>query len=369
VDHIGGLFSHARAHSVAFGGAAPTYFVPAELLPQLEQCREAMSLLDSANYATTTLVSTLKSNPSHENKDESGRKESLMNMNLVPVKPGDEFPLQGIHSGSKTSFFIRAFRADHANHPALGYLLCSRTSSSGLKPEYRHLDKDSIRNLAKSGVKIQNDPEEKVEVAYTGDTCADGLIVPDPVVMNSDTAAVSGDGVSMSKQKSEEYIGQIFRAELIFCELTFLDYEEKDCDGKMAKDRGHLHICELERIFSNFAALDCSETITACVVDEPTTSVDISKEFGQGHAPSIIFFHLSGRYGPAKYALDMISAGIPHYLKNRCLVAICSMLSKEEKAHRDSFVQLIRPNGCIPISDYLDWKNKCDSLVNEGNFI
>ncbi|KAL7471145.1 hypothetical protein ACHAXS_011445 [Conticribra weissflogii] len=324
VDHIGALFSHARAHSVAFGGTAPTYFVPAELLPQLERCRESMSLLDAAGYATENNENALETSSGHDKNDERGRTGTLMNMKLVPVKPGDEFPLHGIHSGSKTSFFIRAFRADHSNHPALGYLLCSRTSSSGLKAEYQHLDKESIRDLVKSGVNIQNDPVEHVEVAYTGDTCADGLIVSDPLIENSDAVDVSEDGVTMLKQMSDEYVRQIFRAQLILCELTFLDYEEKVCNREMAKDRGHLHINELDRIFSNYyATLDYLEAFDKSEVDSPITSDDTPPEIGRENTQSIV--------------------------------------------REDSFLQLLRPNGCISILDYLEWKNKRDSEVGGTN--
>ena len=68
--------------------AVPTYFVPAPLLPQLEQCPDAMSLLDASN----TMHPETK----------GGRKESLIQIKFVPVSAGDEFLLKGIHSGSKT---------------------------------------------------------------------------------------------------------------------------------------------------------------------------------------------------------------------------------------------------------------------------
>ena len=63
----------------------PTYYAPAELIPQLKQCRDAMMALDSS-----TLHSASK------------RRESLISSNFVAVRPGDEFMLKGIHSGSKT---------------------------------------------------------------------------------------------------------------------------------------------------------------------------------------------------------------------------------------------------------------------------
>lgn len=67
-----------------YNRAAPTYFVPAQLLPQLEQCRDAMSLLDASNISP----------PGEEG---AGRTKSLIKMKLVPVHPGDEIPLEGIN--------------------------------------------------------------------------------------------------------------------------------------------------------------------------------------------------------------------------------------------------------------------------------
>mmetsp|Transcript_12184 Transcript_12184/g.28687 ORF Transcript_12184/g.28687 Transcript_12184/m.28687 type:complete len:193 (-) Transcript_12184:21-599(-) len=121
VDHVGGLFAHARAHAVSCGGQAPTYFVPAQLLPQIEKCRDAMSSLDAV-CATSA-----------DENDGSLRGKSLIKMNLVSVEDGDEVQLKGIQYGSKTSFYARAVQVDHAGHPTLGYVLGSRTAG-GLKP-------------------------------------------------------------------------------------------------------------------------------------------------------------------------------------------------------------------------------------------
>lgn len=95
LDHVGALFGHARAHAVAFGGAAATYFVPAQLLSRIEQCRDAMSNLD----ATSNIINQLED---ESNGTTTTRKKSLLKMNLVPVHDGDEMPLKGIHYDSKT---------------------------------------------------------------------------------------------------------------------------------------------------------------------------------------------------------------------------------------------------------------------------
>ena len=85
-------------HFDIVNSAAPTYFVPAQLMPQLKQCQESMSNLDAMNIQ-------------QQQTDEDGgecsdngnnRRESLINMNLVAVNPGDEIELKGINYGSKT---------------------------------------------------------------------------------------------------------------------------------------------------------------------------------------------------------------------------------------------------------------------------
>lgn len=93
---------HVRSASISLpfdlckNSAAPTYFIPAQLLPQIEQCRDAMSLLDACNMHD------------HEGGGESeavvGRNKSLINMKLVPVHSGDEFELKGISYGTKTRY-------------------------------------------------------------------------------------------------------------------------------------------------------------------------------------------------------------------------------------------------------------------------
>ena len=108
IDHVGALFSHARAHAVACGGggAAATYFVPAQLLSRIEQCRDAMSQLDNA-ASNNKNNNRNQSENNNNNTDEgsniiSRTKSSLLKMNLIPVHDGDEIPLKGIHYDSKT---------------------------------------------------------------------------------------------------------------------------------------------------------------------------------------------------------------------------------------------------------------------------
>lgn len=325
IDHVGALFSHARAHAVSCGGEAPTYFVPAQLLPQIEQCRNAMSLIDSFTIARKS-----DDNKYSTNNVKSEGRENLLKMKLIPVKPGDEFPLKGISYGSKTNFFMRAFEVDHAGHAALGYIIGSRTKAAGLKPEYQHLNGAAIRELVKSGITIQADPVEKIEIAYSGDTCARGLMKKECLRSPKDDVLDSEDQHLL---KSAAYLDQAFQAEMLICELTFLDSSEDETQRRRSEERGHLHINDLHDIFASHGQLK-----------------------KHSDARCILFYHLSGRYAPASRALDYICAGLPLEIRNSCHVAIKSLLSDREKLTNDGLAALIESNGCISIEDYLRWR-------------
>jgi hypothetical protein len=225
---------------------------------------------------------------------------------------------------------MRAFAVDHCGHPALGYVLVSRTST-GLKEEYKQLDKNALRDLAKSGVQLQSDPVENVEMAYTGDTCASGLTF-DP---------------NASNEKSLIFKQQLFQAEVILCELTYLDSTENEASRQRAAERGHLHICELGKIFTN------NELEVETYSDEATSA--ISQCISSKQTQQIIFYHLSGRSSPATRALDMIADGLPRHLRSRCQVAIASLLSTDEK---NTLGRLVQPNGCISLIAYLAWRDR-----------
>lgn len=236
---------------------------------------------------------------------------------------------------------MRAFQVDHCNHPALGFLIGSRTTS-GLKEEYQNLDKAALRDLAMSGAVLQADPVENIEVAYTGDTCANGL-TPDPrCIVKKD----SHDNISAT-EKSYLYRQQLFQAEVILCELTYLDSSEEEEGRRRAAQRGHLHICELKSLFMDNDAKEEKrfdgpvESISNCILDRQTKH--------------IVFYHLSGKCKPATRALDMIAKGIPHQLHSRCQVAIASLLNKNEK---HSLGRIIQPNGCVSLLAYLAWRDR-----------
>ena len=213
---------------------------------------------------------------------------------------------------SSCSFFVRAFEVDHAGHTCLGYLIGSQTTS-GLKKEYQHLDGLSLRDLVKSSVKIQGEPIETIEVAYTGDTCANGLVLAQLTEPNDGaeamaekcSTAVTNDGQTTyqqlltTTQTAALYRKQIFQAELLLCELTFLDSSKKECDRSMASERGHLHICELECIFSSHELFQSQpllpETETAVTSSFSSSGEQLTTETTTTKS-SIVFFHSSGRF-------------------------------------------------------------------------
>ena len=233
---------------------------------------------------------------------------------------------------------MRAFEVDHAGHPALGYVIGSRTTS-GLKKEYQHLDGASIRDLAKSGVSIKADPIETIEVAYSGDTCARGLMRKSVDDCSEQTTTEEGTTIMAVKQKSPFDIGQLFQAELLLCELTYLDSSEDESQTSKACDRGHLHINDLESVFSSHNPFG----------NEESDSNPITCQ----HPKNIVFYHLSAKYQPARRALDLIAEGLPDQLRDRCHIAIASMLTQEERSCEHSLARLIRPNGCISLAEYI----------------
>ena len=188
-----------------------------------------------------------------------------------------------------------------------------------------------MREIAKSGITLQADPIETIEVAYTGDTCVNGLII---------------DGLS-AIDTSTLYKQQLFHAEVILCELTFLDVSENEERKRKAAERGHLHICDLERLFTADKIAEENKS--------DGTFDSISKSISKRNAQHIIFYHLSGRNSPATRALDMITEGLPHQIRSRCQVAISSLVSTKE---RSSLGRVIQPNGCVSLAAYLAWKDR-----------
>ena len=233
---------------------------------------------------------------------------------------------------------MRAFKVDHAGHPALGYIIGSRTTS-GLKSEYQKLSGKELKELVKSGISIKDPPIEKIEVGYTGDTCANGLMKQQITTATDDETTTAGFD-----------IGKMFQAEVLLCELTFLDSSEGEDQGIKARQRGHLHINDLEAIFSSHNQSEEDEA------ESDSTTIT-----SQMNPKSIVFYHLSAKYRPAKRAMDYIAEGLPQQLIDRCHVAISSMLTQEEQACDFS---ISKPNGCVSLKEYLSWKDAVDNVIS-----
>lgn len=295
VDHIGGIFNHARAHSLAyFSGTTPTYYVPAALVETLEEARRAMSSLDAFNDGS-----------------EGSRSESLIKMDIVGVNAGDEIELKlkKIPGGKK--LYVRAFAVDHCGHPALGYVIVSR-HGPGLKPEYQGLRGDQLCDLVKSGVQIKGDPVEAIEVAYTGDTSVDGIM----------KRACDGESCS----KSDMYLNQAFQASLILCEATYLEPQLQET----AKSRGHVCINDISAALSSH----CWDGAA------------------NGVSRKIILLHVSARHKPVQKALRLMANHLPGHIREHCDVAVSSLLTEKERRERKYLVDLMKPNGCISLKEY-----------------
>jgi len=295
VDHIGGMFSHARAHSVAYGGSTPsTYYVPAALVPKLEEARKAMSSIDAFNAGS-----------------EGCRSESLLNMNIVGVNSGDEIELKLRKVSGGKQLLLRAFAVDHCGHPALGYSIVSRRSP-GLKPEYQGLPGDRIRDLVKSGVQIKGDPIEAIEVTYTGDTAVGGI--------------VKRDCPNSTESLGDKYLNQAFTAPLIICEATFLEPDMQE----LARSKGHMNIEDVSTALSSHGWGDASE--------------DISRR--------LVLLHISSRHRPAERAMKLILKQLPDHIIQHCDVAISALLSEEERRENQTFMNMIRTSGCISLKEF-----------------
>jgi len=231
-------------------------------------------------------------------------------MKFIPINAGEEIELKQSKIRNGVRFYLKPFHVSHGGHPALGYTIVSKTTTASLKAEYRDLDGKELGKLARSGVNIkESNTIEKSEVCYTGDTAVDGLICRQG----------SQDGL---EARSFENLKQGFTAPLILCELTFLDPKDQD----KAKERGHLNVKDIELILSSHGWKPKSDSGNDC---------------------QIMFYHVSGRHGPAERLLDTIVKELPTYVINAADVAIASFISPGADLRLG-----VKPNGCISLKDY-----------------
>jgi ribonuclease Z len=123
-----------------------------------------------------------------------------MPVNLVGLKPDDEVELS-------RELVVKAFPTRHTI-PSLGYLVWERRKK--LKPEYRDLSGDQIRDLRLSGVEVSAELRLP-RVAYLGDTAPQGLDV----------------------------FPEIYHAQFLILELTFVAPSERPA---LIHKFGHTHL-------------------------------------------------------------------------------------------------------------------------------
>ena len=93
-----------------------------------------------------------------------------MMVNLIGVAPGDELELSREH-------VVTVFRTKHTV-PSVGYLVWNRRRK--LKPEYRDLSGDQIRDLRLGGTDVTEELRDPL-VCYVGDSAPAGLDGYEPV--------------------------------------------------------------------------------------------------------------------------------------------------------------------------------------------
>lgn len=143
-----------------------------------------------------------------------------------------------------------------------GYAVYS-TTPRRLKDQYKTLPAPEIKQLVQSDIAVYEDSVDNLEMVYTGDTLMSGLLKPDTMF--------------------------IFKAPILIMELTYLDG-----DYSKAIEWGHVHINDIienESIFEN---------------------------------DSIIFVHVSIKYGPFSRILNMLNMSLPEKILQKALVSVKS---------------------------------------------
>jgi len=294
IDHFGGIFSHARAHSMLCSGNVPTYYCPAALVPKLERARDVFYDIDSTCC---------------DDNEEGARAKGHIEMKFIGVTDGEEIELKPSKVRQGVKLYLRPFAVTHGGHPALGYYIISKTTNKSLKEEYKGMDKKKLGELARSGVSIKDETViTRAEVLYSGDTSVDGLMNPD--------------------------LKMGFSASLILMELTFLDHK----DIEIAKERGHMNLANIEPILL-------------------AQGWDFSKEEEQsGTNPvredrKIVFYHVSSRHAPLGRLLKIISASISRILEVAEVDVAVSSFSDPSAVKKNQVN--IEPNGCVSLRKFL----------------
>lgn len=299
----------------------PSYYVPEPLVPKLELARQIFSDIDSTTLTPTTSSSSSSSTSSspscwrssnntvsHGSSLSKRDKKHIM-MNIVPIRAGQETEIMQTKVKNGVRFYLRPFSVSHGSHPACGYTVVSKTTTSQLKEQYVGMNGKQLKELIQSGVEIKETRiEERPEVCYTGDTCADGLF-------NNDKHLHDDEGTTNEEKMSMDYKRQGFAAPLLISELTYLDPKESD----LAKERGHLNVKDIPVILDSH-------------------NWDSSNR-------NILFYHISRKHGPAERVLEQLIENLPLDVVNVTDVAIASFASPHSSLQT-------KPNGCISLKDF-----------------
>ncbi len=214
------------------------------------------------------------------------------------------------------------FDVKHAGCPAVGYIVGSRHPPS-LRDEFKGKTSNEIRELVASGVPIKTDPLDVLELAYTGDTSVEGLMIP----TNDNDAELNNNNNNNNNNANNPYLSQVFSCRTLITEATFLERTEQSRD--LALLRGHMQVSD----------------VVSALNDHDWRGQDI------------LLIHLSARYN-ATAALDLILAALPEEVMKKCWVAISSLRTSSSKEEKEPvFRDLIQPNGCIHLYEYAQLLN------------
>jgi len=240
------------------------------------------------------------------------------------------------------SLLVRVFAVQHEVHPSVGYVIC-RQLPQKLRPEFEGLPATEIRDLVQQRITIKADVEIVAEIAYTGDTCKEGLCAGGAHIKSQSELSTQ----ICDSDRSMIHLCQAFQASIIFCELTYLDNRFGSLKGGNSKEpwsRGHMAIGDVAEVISSHG----------------WDRMNFAR-----NSQRIVFFHLSARHGPATTALDLLLQGLPDWLIPRCYAAIYAILSNAEKRGGSYFpIELVEDSGCISLAAYKAARYKTGTSIS-----
>lgn len=171
LDHIAALPVYvARRRMMKMD--PPTIYMPKHAVPLTEQMLKSVSRMDRGRLPCE----------------------------LVPLQPGDEVELS-------RELVVTTVATKHTV-PSLGYIVWQRRQK--LKPQYRDLSGEQIRDLRQSGQQVTQEHRKPV-LAYLGDSSPEGL----------------------------DHCPDMYRAEILISEMTFVSPDHRK---EMIHKDGHMHL-------------------------------------------------------------------------------------------------------------------------------